>query len=284
MVTLETRKTNDEDQKTIASSNVASVASLIGGSLVGMTCAFLLATGYLQDQPMPDSVATMLWYGVRAAGVAAYLVLWLSIVAGLLLSGRVTPRWFPGGVTLPIHELTGLALSLAMLHVVLLLGDRYAGFTPDALVIPFHTSYRPVWTTFGIVALYLMAIVYWSINLRSRIGYRAWRLIHYLGFVAFALATVHGFATGTDSTTTAMRLTFAFTGTTITLLTLWRWQRSRASEARKRAVKPATSRKEVPARVGASATASRMSDRRDAVSANSPYRRTGGTFTGKLER
>ena len=175
---------------------------------------------------MPDSVATLLWYGVRAAGVAAYLVLWLSTVAGLLLSGRFTTRWLPGNVTLPVHELTGLALSLVALHIVLLLGDRFAGFTPDALVIPFHASYRPLWTTCGIVALYLMAAVYFSIHLRPRIGYRAWRLIHYSGFLAFALAAIHGLATGTDSTTLALRLTFAVTAATVALLTAWRCWRS----------------------------------------------------------
>lgn len=74
------------------------------------------------------------------------------------------------------------------LHAALLLGDHYAGFTPTSLVVPFTATYRPEWTGLGIIALYLCAAVYWSVHVRDRIGYRAWRAIHLLSFVAFALA------------------------------------------------------------------------------------------------
>ena len=53
----------------------------------------------------------------------------------------------------------------------------------------------------GQVGFYLMAVVVGSFYLRRHIGQRAWRTLHYLTFLAFVGATVHGIAAGTDSAT-----------------------------------------------------------------------------------
>ena len=53
----------------------------------------------------------------------------------------------------------------------------------------------------GQVAFYLMAAVVASFYVRRRIGQRAWRLLHYLTFLAFVGATAHGLGAGTDSGT-----------------------------------------------------------------------------------
>ena len=44
-----------------------------------------------------------------------------------------------------------------------------------------------------------MAVVIGSFYVRRHIGQRAWRTLHYLTFLAFVGATVHGIAAGTDS-------------------------------------------------------------------------------------
>ena len=46
----------------------------------------------------------------------------------------------------------------------------------------------------------LMALIYVSFFLRKRIGPRNWRRLHWATYLVFLLATVHGFASGTDST------------------------------------------------------------------------------------
>ena len=201
---------------------LAEASAAVGGALAGAALAFFLVRQFVHPQPMPDSMAAILWYGVRGAGVCAFLVLWLTTAAGICVTGRFQTRWLPTGAILFIHQLGDLALSLAALHAILLLGDRFAGFSPSTIVVPFRASYRPLWTGLGILALYLLAAVQWSINLRPRLGYVAWRTIHFASFAVFGLALVHGLASGTDSPSLPMRLMYALTGASVALLIVLR--------------------------------------------------------------
>jgi sulfoxide reductase heme-binding subunit YedZ len=45
-----------------------------------------------------------------------------------------------------------------------------------------------------------MLLIYASFSLRKRIGVRNWRRLHWATYLVFLLATIHGFAAGTDST------------------------------------------------------------------------------------
>ena len=200
----------------------AELASLVVAAAAGGALAFGLTMAVLPTGQLPDDITLLIWYAIRVVGVVAYLLLWLTTVAGLCISVGVGGTWLPGAVLYPVHQLGDLALPLAALHAALLLGDHFAGFTPASLVIPFVAGYRPFWTGLGILALYLSAIVYWSVELRPRIGYRAWHRIHYASFVAYLFALVHGFAVGTDSATAPLRITFLVTGQVVVLLVAWR--------------------------------------------------------------
>ena len=52
------------------------------------------------------------------------------------------------------------------------------------------------------LAAELMMVVYASFSLRTRIGFRNWRRLHWATSLVFAFATLHGLAAGTDSGTT----------------------------------------------------------------------------------
>lgn len=203
-----------------AQSQVSEILSLAAGALFGGAIATALAATFVFDQPMPDDITTIVWYGIRSAGVVAYILLWLTVISGLAISGGLFPKW--AAVLLPLHQLADLALSLAVLHAALLLGDRYAKFTPETLIIPFRSIYEPLWSGLGIVALYLGAVVFWSVEFRPKIGYARWRQLHYLSFVVFALALVHGLFAGTDRETAPMRLLYLVTGSAVVLLTVLR--------------------------------------------------------------
>ena len=153
-------------------------------------------------------------------GILAYLTLWLTTIAGLCISGGLFPKW--GAVLMPVHQLADLALSLALLHAALLLGDRYAGFTPESLIVPFRSTYEPFWSGLGILALYLGAIVFWSVDIRPKIGYARWRALHYLAFVVYVLALAHGLFAGTDREAAPMRLMYIVTGGAVMGLSLLR--------------------------------------------------------------
>lgn len=63
------------------------------------------------------------------------------------------------------------------------------------------SQYRPVWMALGIVALYLGIAIGISTWLRPRIGYTWWRRLHVLTIGIYALATLHGIGTGSDTQT-----------------------------------------------------------------------------------
>ncbi len=188
-------------------------AGAVGGGLA----AFQIA-GLMPVIAMPDNVTTLVWYVIRVTGIAAYVALWLTTIAGIAISGQIGGKRLPGAVVYPLHQLGDLALSLSVLHGALLLGDRFGGFTPTTLLVPFVASYRPVWTGLGILSLYLAAAVFWSVEVRPRVGYRAWRVFHSLAFVAFAFALLHGLFSGTDSTSPAMALMYLVTGAVVLVM------------------------------------------------------------------
>lgn len=155
----------------------------------------------LLNVPFPSGAEAppVYWYSSRAAGLLAYGALWASTVWGLIVSAKALDTLVPRAVSFGLHQfLSTLALVLAGIHVFALLGDTYFEFTLSAVLIPGRSPYKPLWVGFGVLALYALLIVYWSFYLRKRIGYRAWRRLHYLSFVLYAFVTVHGLMAGTD--------------------------------------------------------------------------------------
>ncbi len=139
------------------------------------------------------------WLLARAAGLAAYVVLTLSVLAGLTLKSRPFPRLRPTGV-IEVHKTLALAaLGALALHAVALVLDTTVKVSPAALLVPGLVSYRPAAVAAGVVAAWLTALVTLSFWARKRIGTRAWRRLHWLTYALFALATLHGVAAGTDT-------------------------------------------------------------------------------------
>lgn len=141
------------------------------------------------------------WILARASGLTAYVLLTLSVLAGLTVKSK------PFGKAVRIPTVTDLHRFLALLglgavaiHGTTLVLDSTITITPTALLVPGLVPYRPAWTALGVVAAELMLVVYLSFGLRKRIGVRNWRRLHYATFAIFAAATLHGLAAGTDTT------------------------------------------------------------------------------------
>lgn len=69
------------------------------------------------------------------------------------------------------------------------------------MFIPFLSHYRPIWTAFGIISLYLGLAIGLSTWLRPIIGYQWWRRLHVLTLFLYVMIAVHGIASGSDSRT-----------------------------------------------------------------------------------
>jgi len=162
------------------------------------------------------------WLLARASGITAYALVTLSVLAGLVLKSRPFARLRPAAVT-NVHRALALnAIGAIVAHGVALALDTTVKVSPLALVVPGLISYRPLATSIGVLVAELTVVVYASFSLRRRIGNRAWRTLHWTTYGIFALATVHGLATGTDSSRPWATALYLGAVGTVVFATAWR--------------------------------------------------------------
>jgi predicted ferric reductase len=162
------------------------------------------------------------WYITRSSGLIAYLLMWLSTLWGLAVPSKLFDRLLERLFTFDLHEfLSLLALGFTGLHMLVLLFDHYEPFTITQLLIPFLSQYRPVWIAVGIVGLYLTVLVTATFYLRQRIGYKTFRVIHYLSIIGFIAVLAHSVLSGTDSDLWSVRLMYIFTGLSVVFMTVY---------------------------------------------------------------
>jgi predicted ferric reductase len=164
------------------------------------------------------------WYLSRSSALVAYGLLWLSMVFGLLMTSRVAKAWPGGPVAFDLHQHASLlGLAFALFHALILMGDRYIKADLRQVLVPFaYEGYNPLWVGLGQVGLYLMAIVGLSFYLKGQIGRTAWRAIHFISFVMFALALIHGIWSGSDSEQSWTQALYWLTGGSVLFLTAYR--------------------------------------------------------------
>ncbi len=167
--------------------------------------------------------STPLWYTTRATGLVAMVLLTAAMAAGLLSSVRFERRNWPRFVTLGLHRnLSLLALAFTVLHVLTTVLDNFVSIPVVDAFVPFIGTYRPFWLGLGAIAFDLMLALIATSLVRTRMGLRSWRLVHWTAYACWPVAVVHGLGTGTD---TPVRWVLALTAAcvlVIVVLTLWR--------------------------------------------------------------
>jgi sulfoxide reductase heme-binding subunit YedZ len=89
--------------------------------------------------------------------VVAYLLVSATVALGLLLSGKERLERWPRFAVEDGHRFAGvLAGTFTAIHLFWLAVDSQAHLGVRGLVIPFTSSYRPIWTGLGIVAAELL--------------------------------------------------------------------------------------------------------------------------------
>jgi predicted ferric reductase len=219
----------DRTIKTEDTTTVMSLPAFLG--LLLAVSAGALATALVLPVWLPGLSASLqgsaphaFWFLSRTSAIVAYLLLWCSMCLGLLITNKLARLWPGGPAAFDIHQFTSLlGVAFALFHGLILLGDRYLNTTLWHLVIPFNMQeYRLVWVGLGQVGFLLMAVVAFSFYIRKQITPRRWRLIHFVSFAAFALALLHGIASGTDSTLPFMQMVYWGTGGVFLFLFVYR--------------------------------------------------------------
>jgi methionine sulfoxide reductase heme-binding subunit len=140
-----------------------------------------------------------LWYLARATGIVALVMLTIVVVLGVGSRAGRPVFGLPRFAVVTVHRNAALlAVSLLAVHVLTLYFDPYAQLTLVDLVVPFLGAYRPVWLGLGTLALDLIIALVVTSLLRHRLGQTAWRAVHWLAYLTWPLAVLHGIGTGSD--------------------------------------------------------------------------------------
>jgi predicted ferric reductase len=124
--------------------------------------------------------------------------------------------------TYDFHEhLSLLGLGFVVIHIVVLVLDKYLPFSILQLLVPFTDTYRPFWVGLGIISFYLLLLITFTFYLRQKIGARAFRSIHILSLVSYLGTTLHGLFAGTDSALPVTILLYAGTFLVVVFLTVY---------------------------------------------------------------
>jgi methionine sulfoxide reductase heme-binding subunit len=180
-------------------------------------------TGAAHVSAIVVNSSTPLWYATRATGLVALVLLTVSMMLGLLSSVRFQRPAWPRFVTLGLHRnVTLLALGFTAVHVLTTVLDSFVSIPLADAFIPFISSYRPIWVGLGAIAFDLMLALVITSLLRTRLGLRSWRLVHWTAYLCWPVAVLHGLGTGTDTPVRWVLVLTACCVLAVAGLTLWR--------------------------------------------------------------
>jgi methionine sulfoxide reductase heme-binding subunit len=139
------------------------------------------------------------WYLTRSTGTMALILLTLSVVLGVVDVGRYTTARMPRFIVDGMHRSVSLlAVVFLIVHILTAALDSFASIPLIDAFVPFAGSYRPLWLGLGAASFDLMLAVVITSVLRRRLGYRAWRLTHWLAYASWPLGLLHTLGTGSD--------------------------------------------------------------------------------------
>jgi methionine sulfoxide reductase heme-binding subunit len=141
-----------------------------------------------------------LWYLTRGTGAVSFLLLTAVVVMGVANIARWSPTGTPRFVVQRAHrDLSLLALVFIAIHVATAIVDGFAPIRWIDAIFPFGSVYRPVWLGLGAIGFDLaLAIVVTSL-VRARLGYGAWRAIHWITYAMWVVVVLHVMGVGSDA-------------------------------------------------------------------------------------
>lgn len=142
-----------------------------------------------------------LWYVSRASGLVLLVLFSVVVVLGVAARMGSTPKDWPRFVFVELHRTLALfCIALLALHVVTAILDPFVTIGWASIAFPFLSGYRTLQIGLGTLAVDIGAAVVITSLLRVRLGFRAWRVVHWLAYLAWPVAFVHSLTAGTDLT------------------------------------------------------------------------------------
>jgi predicted ferric reductase len=215
--------TDDELQPTVP---LPLFLLILAASAGGALAAVLVIPSWIpmMGASLLGSAPQAFWFLSRSSALVSYLLLWLSMCLGLMITNKLARLWPGGPAAFEIHQHTSLlGVAFALFHGLILLGDRYLDARFWQVLLPFGLSgYHPWLVGLGQMGFYLMVLVTISFYLRKKLTARSWRSLHYLSFASFFLALLHGITAGSDGTAAWAQILYWSTGGVFLLLLVYR--------------------------------------------------------------
>jgi methionine sulfoxide reductase heme-binding subunit len=144
--------------------------------------------------------STALWYLVRGSGIVSLILLTGVVALGVATTRRWQAPGVPRFVTAAVHRSVALlAVVFLGIHVLTSVVDSYVSIRIVDALVPFVGKVHPVALGLGAVAFdFVVALVLTSL-LRARLGFRAWRIVHWFAYLAWPVALAHGLLMGADA-------------------------------------------------------------------------------------
>ena len=121
------------------------------------------------------------------------------VVLGVAARLGSAPRRWTTLATGELHRTLALfCVAFLGLHVLTAILDRYVTIGWAAAVVPFASRYRMLAIGLGALAVDSAGAVLITSLARQRLGYRAWRAVHWLAYLAWPAAFAHAVTAGTD--------------------------------------------------------------------------------------
>lgn len=141
-----------------------------------------------------------LWYISRSAGFVGLALLGLIGVLGIITAGNLHFGRGSRFVAPEVHRSLSLfAIVILAIHVGAAVLDKYSRIGFKDIFIPFVSQYRPIWIGIGAIAVDLGIAVLLTSLVRVKMGYKSWKVVHWLTYPVFALSIIHGLGSGSDS-------------------------------------------------------------------------------------
>ena len=172
---------------------------------------------------------------VRGSGLASYILLFLIVAGGLLLSMKLIPTRHRAAF-LSYHRLiTFASLIMLAIHALAFFIDKYQYLSWADIFIPFWTPHHSWEIAAGIVAVYTMVVITMT-SVRSvmkKLGWEHWKIAHYLAFPCYLISLYHSVALGKSSN--VLFMSFLYPATTSIIIALTALRVWKAFERRKTA-------------------------------------------------
>lgn len=174
----------------------------------------------------------LIWHLIRSSGIVAYLLMTVSVIWGMVISGKLAKEWSAGGILMTVHStISWLVVIMSLVHALLLLLDDYFTYTLGDIFIPFMGEYRPIAVGLGTVAFWGIWLISLSFPFKKRLGHRNWKWLHYGSYIAFLMVSAHGIFAGTDGNRLGFQILIGLSIVVVVMLLGIRMGKGQASAA-----------------------------------------------------